>query len=194
MEGFYLLCAHLLGDYIFQTDWQASNKSNPHPGPEPFANQSWIGSMLPARAYPGPWSLDEDPLDKLRFQAAIDVWNEAEAKRVSPELIANRLWSANHQAWWVGNFACTLHCLLYTLAIWLFSFWWMPLWGLAACFIIHYCLDRYRLARKWMTLVGQEKFATGVLSPWSVVVVDNTFHLLTLAAIAILSRSIVTGI
>lgn len=94
-----------------------------------------------------------------------------------------------HERFWAshrGNLACTLHCLLYTLAVWLGSYRWMPLWGLVACYAAHWPMDRYRLARWWMAQVaGQKEFATGPLAPWSVIVVDNTFHLLTLYLIAL---------
>jgi hypothetical protein len=87
-----------------------------------------------------------------------------------------------------ADLACTVHCLLYTLAVWLFSFSWMPWWGLAVCFVAHFVIDRFRLAGRWMRNVsGQAAFATGPLAPWSIIVVDNTFHLITLAVIAALA-------
>jgi hypothetical protein len=93
-------------------------------------------------------------------------------------------WTERTQDARMGTWACLIHCLLYTLAVWACSFWWMPLWGLAVCFAVHFPVDRWRLARRWMMVVGQKDFATGPLSPWSVIVVDNTFHLLTLFVIA----------
>lgn len=87
-----------------------------------------------------------------------------------------------------GHSACTVHCLLYTLAIWACSFWWMPWWGLVACFVAHWPIDRFRLAGRWMRNVsGQSVFASGPLSPWSVIVVDNIAHLVTLGVIASVS-------
>jgi hypothetical protein len=82
--------------------------------------------------------------------------------------------------------ACLVHCTLYTLAVWLFAMAWMPLWGLAACWLAHFAIDRYGLAGWWMRNVSnQGGFATGMFAPWSVVVVDNIFHLLTLYLIAL---------
>lgn len=96
----------------------------------------------------------------------------------------NQDWLKGFEAWWLGHLACTVHCACYTLAVWAFTWYWMPWWGLLACFLIHWPVDRFRLANHWMCLVsGQEKFATGPLSPWSIIVVDNTFHLLTLAGL-----------
>lgn len=98
-------------------------------------------------------------------------------------------WSERRNKWMLGNLACTLHCLLYTLAVWACSFWWMPWWGLVVCFLAHWPVDRFRLARSWMiNVAGQSSFATGPLSPWSVIVVDNTFHLLTLFLIGVIAR------
>ena len=149
MTGFYLLCAHLVGDYLFQNDWQAK----------------W-------KAADGTTTEDEE-------RALLSLHGDL---RLHESLRLNA-WAAYRP--WV---ACGLHCLLYTLAIALFTFWWMPLWGYVACYAIHFVIDRFKLARLWMIHVsGQEYFATGPLAPWSIIVVDNTFHLLTLAAIAALA-------
>lgn len=151
MEGFYLLCAHLLGDYVVQNDWQAANKTNPHPGKRPGsyhpnAHNEWEFVPCPDRT---------------------PVWREASRR------------------WWVGHLACTVHCLLYTASVFVFAFWWMPWWGYLTYFVAHWVIDRFRLAGRWMRNVsGQAAFAGGPLAPWSVIVVDNTIHLLTLAAIA----------
>lgn len=90
--------------------------------------------------------------------------------------------------WWRPLIACTVHCLLYTLAVFVFTWYWIPWWGLLLCFTIHWPVDRFRLARKWMeNISGQHAFANGVFSPWSIIVVDNIFHLLTLYGIWVLA-------
>lgn len=152
MEGFYLICGHLLGDYILQNDWMAANKANPHPaGPRPHDG------------------------------VVIDL-----GKDWRPEVLEERdAWDQVRRKWLVGHLACAVHCLLYTVAVAACSFWWMPWWGYAVCLLAHFAIDRFRLAGRWMRNVsGQEAFASGPLSPWSIIVVDNTFHLLTLAGIA----------
>ena len=202
MDGFFLLCGHLVGDYLLQTDWMAANKTAPPPGPEPHPNRSWLTpAPTPPRPYPGPWSVDADPLDREAFGAALDArnakvhaWDKAEGERVAaeeaeaPELAAQRAWWAKRDAYRRGHVACTAHCLLYTLAVWLFACWWMPWWGAAACFLAHWPVDRFRLAGRWMRDVsGQAAFAANFTPPnlpWGVIVVDNVFHLLTLAAVA----------
>lgn len=95
-------------------------------------------------------------------------------------------WNEVMRKWWVGNLACTAHCLAYTLSVFLFCFQWITVGGLIVCFVAHWFMDRFRLARKWMNVSGQKEFATGGLSPWSIVIVDNTIHLLTLYLIFVL--------
>jgi len=96
-----------------------------------------------------------------------------------------RAYRAKVTAEWRGHLACTAHCWAYTAAVWACSFWWMPWWGLVVCFAAHWPMDRFRLAGHWMrTVSGQTAFASGPLAPWSVIVVDNVLHLLTLGLIA----------
>ena len=90
----------------------------------------------------------------------------------------------------LGHLACTVHCLFYTFAVWACSFWWMPLWGLVVCFVVHWPIDRFRLAYVWMTHVaGQSYFASKEHPMWpnGIILVDNTFHLLTLFGIALVA-------
>lgn len=88
----------------------------------------------------------------------------------------------------IGHLACTVHCFLYTLAVWTFSWQWMPWWGPLVCFLAHWPVDRFRLAYRWMVSTSWHKdFATGPLAPWSIIVVDNTIHLVALYLIAILA-------
>lgn len=88
---------------------------------------------------------------------------------------------------------CLLHVALYTLA----SFacvelthvahgepMW-PAWAWALIAAPHFVIDRWRLATAFMNRAGQLDFASGVFSPWSIIVVDNSFHLLTSWAVAI---------
>lgn len=87
-----------------------------------------------------------------------------------------------------AHLTCFAHCICYTLAVWACCFWWInPLWMLVV-FGTHFPIDRWRLARWWMiNASGQEQFATGLLSPWSIIIVDNVFHLIVLAAISLIA-------
>lgn len=155
MDGFLLLVAHLTADFILQEDWQAQNKTNPHPGPIPGRDRLADGSPI--------------------------VSADAAQQFV--------LWHGRLRLWWIGHLACTVHCLIYTAAIWAASFWWLPWWGVPAVFVSHWVIDRFRLARVWMERVSnQRQFATGLLSPWSVIVIDQCFHLLVLALVALVVK------
>lgn len=164
-EGFGLIVAHMCGDYLAQNDWMARNKTNPHPGPRPR------------------WSEGApDPMNREAYHEFLLV----RSKAAHDEDWGG--WDDRRAKWRTGHLACTVHCLLYTLSVWAFSFWWMPWWGLAVCFLTHWPIDRFRLAGWWMRNVsGQAAFASGPLSPWSIIVVDQVFHLLTLFLIGVAS-------
>lgn len=164
LVGFGLLVGHLVGDFLFQNDLLAKNKSNPHPGREPHPGRIWLRATRDERGY---LLGEEPPIGELQQQ----------------------------RAWWVacsryrfGHLVCAIHCLLYTLAVWLFSCWWMPWWGLVICFLAHFPVDRWRLARVLMHYNYQEEFATGPLAPWSAIVVDQAIHLVVLFLIALAAR------
>lgn len=155
MDGFLLLTAHLVADFLTQEDWQAKHKTNPHPG----------------------------PVSGIYF---LPDGSPAQSADAAQQYV---LWHGRLRLWWVGHLACTLHCLLYTATVAAFSFWWMPWWGYPAVFVSHWVIDRFRLARVWMERVSHQKqFATGPLSPWSVIVVDQVFHLLALAVIVLVAK------
>ena len=103
MEPLFLaFLGHLVGDYVFQTDWMAENKK----------------------------------------------------KRSLPCLI--------HSLVWAG-------CVIF------FTGWgWVPFLILTA---VHFLQDRTYIVRKWMHIIGMDHFATGAYAPWSIVIIDNTFHL-----------------
>lgn len=72
--------------------------------------------------------------------------------------------------------ACVLHSVIWAGSIIFFTGWgWLPL---VLLFTVHCLQDRTNFIRHWMHFVGQDKFATGALAPWSVILIDNIFHLL----------------
>lgn len=75
------------------------------------------------------------------------------------------------------NWPCLVHCTLYTLAVYICTFW--PLWTLPFIFIPHFLIDRTNFISKWMGWMGQAGFRDG-LAPWSSIIVDNVFHIVTL--------------
>ncbi len=83
--------------------------------------------------------------------------------------------------WMAGNkkrspWPCIVHCILWAASVTLFAGW--GLLPFILLFLFHYIQDRTTLVRQWMRLIGQEGFATGPYAPWSMVIIDNTFHLL----------------
>lgn len=81
-------------------------------------------------------------------------------------------------------FACTVHCVLYTLPF-TFILWKSP-W-ICLIFITHYFIDRYRLAQYWIRFVnwkwdgnnfGYSDEKPQWMSVWLLIIVDNTFHII----------------
>lgn len=96
-------------------------------------------------------------------------------------------WMASRKA--SQTWPCVVHCVCYAIAIAMFSFWFLSAVDIAIVGVLHFPVDRWRLARKFMTWNGQESFATGPLAPWSIIVVDNTIHIVVLAIVGMLSIS-----
>lgn len=85
-----------------------------------------------------------------------------------------------------SSFICALHCALWTASVLGFGqVWnvftvgqigWLTLW----LFGTHFVIDRWGFITWWMNRVsGQAGFAKN-LAPWSIIVVDNVFHIVTL--------------
>lgn len=92
-------------------------------------------------------------------------------------------WLANGKK--KSSLICAAHCLLWTLAVMTFAgLQWDHLWVFAVLFVTHFIQDRGPLVRKYMHLMGQDGFAGPPLGPWSIIAVDNVWHLVTLAIVA----------
>ena len=77
---------------------------------------------------------------------------------------------------------CAIHCALWSTSVLLFAWW--PLWTWPVLFATHFAQDRTNVIAWWMDTAGQKGFRTGVLGPWSMVVVDNVWHIVTLWGIS----------
>lgn len=73
---------------------------------------------------------------------------------------------------------CAVHCLIWTLCV-VFSAQW-PWWTCVPLFVSHFIQDRTHVIAWWMDLIGQKSFRTGACAPWSAIVVDNVWHIVTL--------------
>jgi hypothetical protein len=84
---------------------------------------------------------------------------------------------------------CSIHAIIWSLCVVLFSGWWNSVHGWKGCllgFILvttHYIQDRTNIISWWMDLIGQNQFRTGPCAPWSTIVVDNVWHIVTIWAV-----------
>lgn len=82
------------------------------------------------------------------------------------------------------SLVCALHAMLWTAAVGCFARVSVvsDLVGLgcfAWLFGTHFVIDRWRLAARNMEYTGQRDFKQN-MAPWSMIVVDNTWHLVTI--------------
>lgn len=79
---------------------------------------------------------------------------------------------------------CAVHCGLWTIAVCAFAGWW-AWWVPPVLFAAHFAQDRTGLVVWWMTRVNrQTQFVSGPCAPWSIIVVDNVWHIVSLYAVA----------
>ncbi len=76
---------------------------------------------------------------------------------------------------------CALHCGLWSVSVLLFAAW--PLWTLPVLFVTHFIQDRTKIIEWYMQVTGQKEFALPPYAPWSIIIVDNTWHIVVLWAI-----------
>ena len=80
---------------------------------------------------------------------------------------------------------CAIHVVLWYFAVLTFSGWGFTevrhgfLLG-QFLVVTHFLQDHTDIVRRWMGWIGQEKFATGPCSPWSIIVVDNVWHIVAI--------------
>jgi hypothetical protein len=96
-------------------------------------------------------------------------------------------WMALNKKSFYGGLNCAVHCLLWTASVMLFAGWVWCSWHTLVVWMIlfwtHYVQDRTNVIRAWMDLIGQNKFRTGQCAPWSMIVVDNVWHIVTIWAV-----------
>lgn len=79
-----------------------------------------------------------------------------------------------------SSFHCAVHVLTYLLPFIFCGLSWLQIVLIGAQ---HFLQDRTNFVLWLMKIKGSEKFATGPMSPWSIVVTDNVLHILWIAAI-----------
>lgn len=88
-------------------------------------------------------------------------------------------WMALHKK--KSSFRCAIHCALWATSVVLFSGFHPATW--ITLFVTHFIQDRTGIILWWMKQIGQEQFATGPCAPWSIIVVDNVWHIVTIVAV-----------
>lgn len=76
-----------------------------------------------------------------------------------------------------SSFACTVHVVVYMLPFLLLGLSW---WQLTLIAIQHWAQDRSGFVMWYMKVAGKSDFAEPPFAPWSIFVVDATFHLATI--------------
>ena len=82
-----------------------------------------------------------------------------------------------------STFHCVVHCLIWTACVCLFSWGTIGVIGGVVLFVTHFVQDRTNVIGVYMDAIGQEQFRTGICSPWSIIVVDNVWHVVTIFAV-----------
>jgi hypothetical protein len=82
-----------------------------------------------------------------------------------------------------GSFPCCVHAWIWTLSVCVFTDWWN--WGIVSVlFLTHFIQDRTQIVKFWMTRINrQPKFSEPPMAPWSIIVVDNVWHIVTIWAV-----------
>lgn len=74
---------------------------------------------------------------------------------------------------------CAVHCAIWTLCVITLA-GWATVPAVLFLFGTHFLIDRWQFVTWWMKFNCQEKFAGPPFAPWSLIVVDNVWHLVTI--------------
>jgi hypothetical protein len=78
---------------------------------------------------------------------------------------------------------CAVHCTLWTLSVCLFA-GWVSIPAIAVLWGTHFIQDRTNIIEFWMTKINrQPEFVKPPFSPWSLIVVDNIWHIVAVWAV-----------
>jgi hypothetical protein len=77
---------------------------------------------------------------------------------------------------------CIVHCAVWSVSVCLFAGWGVV--ALLLLFAAHFAQDRTDVIRWYIRVAKGEGFMQPPLSPWSIIVVDNVWHIVSLWAVA----------
>lgn len=80
-----------------------------------------------------------------------------------------------------SSWICAVHVATYMIPYLLCGFTW---WQLLAIGAEHFIQDRTNVVVWSMRVLGKSQFAEAPMAPWSIIVLDNIYHILFVAAIA----------
>lgn len=91
----------------------------------------------------------------------------------------------------LGVVTVNVHAILWAAAVCTLAGWWhmgVPLstsaaWVFPVLYITHVVQDHTNVVAWWMDAIGQKAFRTGPCAPWSSIVVDNVWHIVTIYAV-----------
>jgi hypothetical protein len=81
-----------------------------------------------------------------------------------------------------SSWACTVHVIAYMIPFLFVGLGW---WQLVIIAAQHWIQDRTGFVMWYMNFAGKSEFAKPPLAPWSIFVVDATFHLLTIYLVTV---------
>lgn len=121
--------------------------------------------------------------DPLHPQPDEDMTTETLACAIVGHLVGDYLlqndWMALNKK--QRTFPCIVHCVLWTISVCLFAGWPLHGWIPATLFATHFIQDRTQIIRFWMTKINrQPKFVEPPMAPWSIIVVDNVWHIVAI--------------
>ena len=79
-----------------------------------------------------------------------------------------------------NSWICTVHIVTYMLPFLFCGFSWLQLLLIA---VQHWIQDRTNIVVYFMQVAGKKEFTQSPMAPWSIIVVDNIFHILWIALV-----------
>lgn len=87
-------------------------------------------------------------------------------------------WMANRKK--ESSTICLIHVLTYMIP---FLFCGLSSWQFYLIAVQHFAQDRTHFIRRFFDATGKRSFARSPMAPWSLIVVDNIFHILFIALV-----------
>ena len=90
-------------------------------------------------------------------------------------------WMANNKK--ISNTACLVHAAAYMIPFLPLLLWGCPIWKLLLIGGQHYFQDRGNAVVWFLHSTGKSNFTKAPMAPWSIILCDNIFHIIFMAAV-----------